>query len=63
MYISLATTEVSYCPAVIVRTMSKTFSVPMVMVVTTTISEPRMVGMVTLRNCCHALAPSMRAAS
>ena len=44
--------------------MSKTFSVAMVMVmVTTTTSAARMLGIVTFQNICHAVAPSSRAAS
>ncbi len=44
VYISLATTLVSKLPPVIVRTMSKTFSVAIEIVVSTTISAGRMPG-------------------
>ena len=63
MYISFATTLVLKFPAVIVRTMSKTFSVAIEIVVSTTTSEPRMPGTVTLRNRCQAFVPSSSAAS
>ena len=63
MYISFAMTLVLKFPAVIVRTMSKTLRVAMEIVVSTTTSEPRMPGTVTLVNRCQAFVPSSCAAS
>lgn len=63
VYISLAITEVSFAPAVMVRTMSKTFSEAIEMVVNTTTNEERIPGSVTLAKRCQALAPSSSAAS
>ena len=56
-------TLVSKLPPVIVRTMSKTFSVPMPIVVSTTITPGRMLGTVTWRNICTPVTPSSWAAS
>src|SRR5690606_21744424 len=62
-YMRFASTWVSNFAPVIVRVMSKIFRVAIEIVVSTTTSEGRMLGIVIRQNSCHGDAPSSRAAS
>ena len=63
VYISLATTEVSNWPPVIVRTMSKTFSVPTVIVLNTTTTARPDARQRHVAEHLRVVTPSSRAAS